>query len=186
MFAKVNDTLEALIAPPGVSASTNKALAEVGLKAPTVVTRPFTVLVKLVSDVDRPNKVVLTVIRLFVNVVIDAVLDATVGLKPFTVVVKPLTVLVKPDTVEFVVFRLVVNVVMEVPLAATEVVNPFTLVVSPLTVVVKALSEVCIAVMVAVLPTLAICVFNVAMAALMLLRLELRLVTSLIVMGSVA
>jgi hypothetical protein len=131
----------------------------------TVATRPLTVLVRFVNEVDKPETVVLIVLRLLVSEAMDVLFDATPVLNPLTVELKPFTVLVSPEVV---------------------LLSPVTVVDNPETVVPSVATVLCSVLSVPLVGMFAISVFNVEMALLMLARSELRSVTWSIAMGKVA
>lgn len=99
VWARLKVVLTPFWVPLGASASTNVSEEPFEVSPLTVVTSPLTVLVRLVTEVDKPERVLLMLLRLLVNDAIEVLLEETLVLSPLTVEVKPLVVVVRPETV---------------------------------------------------------------------------------------
>ena len=118
----------------------------------------------MLTDVVSPDTLVVMPLTEPFRVVIELLLPLTVVLRPVTVALSPVTVVVRVES--------------EVVLPLTVVVNPVTVLLRLFTVFVKAVM--------AGAPKAAISVFSVVMDVLMVLRSELKFVTSLMLIGRVA
>ncbi len=160
----MNTAFVPLRVPLGVAASTKLSPPADELIEPRVAFMVATSELSVLTDVVSPDAVVVTPLTELVRVAIELVLPLTVELRPVTVELRPVTV--------------VVSVESEVVLPLTVVDKPVTVLLRLLTVFVKAV--------IAGAPKAAISVFSVVMDVLIVLRSELKFVTSLMLIGRVA